>query len=90
MRAKDAGGSTWQIAADTSSASCDKEGYASRKMVKINGGVGSMGTDDLKIPRDGEGPRRQVELSPLMIDKYEVSNNGECNLQAYLPRNILC
>ena len=72
--------STWQqITAETSSASSDKEGYATRKMVKINGGVGSMGTDDPKIPREGEGPRRQIELSPFLIDKYEVSNNGECN-----------
>jgi len=71
--------SSWQIAEDTNAASCDTEGYTSRKMVQINGGIGYMGTDDPKIPRDGEGPQRQIEMSSFLMDKYEVSNNGESN-----------
>lgn len=46
-------------------------------MVQIDGGIGCLGTDSQIIRGDGEGPRRQITMSPFLIDKYEVSNNGE-------------
>ena len=44
------------------------------EMVKIEGGVFTMGTDDPIIPQDGEGPARSVQVSSFSIDKFEVSN----------------
>uniref|UniRef100_A0A6U1N9Z0 Sulfatase-modifying factor enzyme-like domain-containing protein n=1 Tax=Fibrocapsa japonica TaxID=94617 RepID=A0A6U1N9Z0_9STRA len=44
------------------------------EMVLIPGGKFYMGTNDPKIPTDGEAPARPVSLSPFYMDKYEVSN----------------
>lgn len=62
---------------DLSATSYDAAEYTLEKMVKINGGLGFIGTNDPKISRDGEGPQRRIELSSFLIDKYEVSNNGK-------------
>tara|TARA_A100001037_G_C15153803_1_gene641785 strand:- start:5824 stop:6672 length:849 start_codon:yes stop_codon:yes gene_type:complete len=44
-------------------------------MVYINGGTFTMGSDDqLGYPYDGEGPTRQVEISPFYIDRWAVTN----------------
>ena len=43
-------------------------------MVEIKGGSYFIGTNDPVFVSDGEGPRREVELSSFYIDKYEVSN----------------
>ena len=46
-------------------------------MVALPGGKFRMGTDDAEgFPADGEGPVRTVELSPFLIDRYAVSNDG--------------
>lgn len=45
-------------------------------MVLIPGGKSYVGSNKPKLARDGEGPRREVTLSPFYIDKYEVSNTG--------------
>jgi formylglycine-generating enzyme len=45
-------------------------------MVVIPGGRSFIGTDKLILPRDGEGPRRPVQISSFMLDKYTVSNAG--------------
>lgn len=42
-------------------------------LVAIPGGEFTMGTDDPKIPGDGESPARRVVVSPFEIMKYEVS-----------------
>jgi sulfatase modifying factor 1 len=44
-------------------------------MVCLSGGAFLMGTDDPRgFPGDGEGPVREVELSPFWIDACAVSN----------------
>jgi formylglycine-generating enzyme len=44
-------------------------------MVMLDGGHYLMGTDDLDgFPADGEGPVRDIELSPFWIDPLAVSN----------------
>jgi len=44
-------------------------------MSLLDGGVFLMGTDDPDgFPQDGEGPVREVELSPFWIDRFAVSN----------------
>ena len=44
-------------------------------MAHLPGGRFRMGTDDpIGFPADGEGPVREVELSPFLIDRYAVSN----------------
>ena len=40
-------------------------------MVYISGGLYFMGTNDPFFPRDGEGPRRLVNLSDFMIDRLK-------------------
>ena len=45
------------------------------KLVEIPGGVFTMGTDKPIITQDGEGPPRRVEISPFLIDAFEVSNS---------------
>ena len=46
-------------------------------MVSLPGGEFRMGTDDAEgFPADGEGPVRIVALSPFLIDRYAVSNDG--------------
>lgn len=46
------------------------------QMTFIEGGVGFIGTDTPIMRRDGEGPRRAVNLSSFYIDQFEVSNTG--------------
>jgi sulfatase modifying factor 1 len=43
-------------------------------MVRLAGGSFLMGTEDAGFPADGEGPVREVELSPFWIDRHAVSN----------------
>ena len=44
-------------------------------MVHIPGGVFLMGTgDDVGFPADGEGPVREVDVSPFFIDETAVTN----------------
>jgi formylglycine-generating enzyme len=44
-------------------------------MVRLDGGAFLMGSeDDLAYPADGEGPVREVEVSPFWIDPHAVSN----------------
>lgn len=44
------------------------------EMVKLEGGVFTMGTDNPVLPQDGEGPARKVQVSPFYVDKFEVTN----------------
>uniref|UniRef100_A0A8C6ZI36 Sulfatase modifying factor 1 n=1 Tax=Nothoprocta perdicaria TaxID=30464 RepID=A0A8C6ZI36_NOTPE len=44
------------------------------QMVAIPGGMFTMGTDEPKIPQDGEGPARRVHINTFYMDQYEVSN----------------
>ena len=60
------------------------------RMAYISGGMGFMGTDKPAIVRDGEGPRRSTELSPFLIDKYEVSNNGKYTLRILIIIFYVC
>lgn len=43
-------------------------------MVLIPAGVYQVGTDDVVIESDNEGPKRMVALDSFYLDKYEVSN----------------
>ena len=43
-------------------------------MVHLSGGSFLMGTDEVTFPADGEGPVREVTLSPFWIEPYAVSN----------------
>ncbi|MGM0673666.1 MAG: formylglycine-generating enzyme family protein [Spirochaetota bacterium] len=44
-------------------------------LVYLPGGTFLMGTDDEEgFPADGEGPVREVQLSPFYIDRFTVSN----------------
>lgn len=42
--------------------------------VFLSGGEFTMGTDQLILPQDGEGPARLTEVSDFLINRYEVSN----------------
>lgn len=45
------------------------------RMVELDPGTFLMGTDsDVGFPADGEGPVREVELSPFAIDRHAVTN----------------
>lgn len=44
------------------------------QMVCLKGGKFEMGTDEPVFVADGEGPKRQVEISPFCLDVHEVSN----------------
>ncbi|CAG4938036.1 unnamed protein product [Colias eurytheme] len=44
------------------------------EMVLIPGGTYQLGTDDIVIEGDKEGPKRLIQLSSFYLDKYEVSN----------------
>lgn len=49
---------------------------ADERMVRLPGGRFRMGTDEAAgFPFDGEGPVREVELSPFRIDRHAVSND---------------
>ncbi len=44
-------------------------------MIRLEGGAFLMGTDDQEgFPQDGEGPVREVTVSPFYIDPYALSN----------------
>lgn len=43
-------------------------------MVCIPAGIYQVGTDNVILPVDREGPKRLVQLSSFYLDKYEVSN----------------
>lgn len=58
-------------------ANLSNESRKFENMVDISGGKGYIGTDKPIIRRDGEGPRRTVNLSPFQLDRYEVSNDGK-------------
>lgn len=45
-------------------------------MVFIEGGDTFMGTNKPILMTDGEGPLRTLTLSPYLIDRYAVSNEG--------------
>ena len=48
---------------------------APRDMARIPGGTFLMGTDDdVGFPADGEGPIREVDVSPFFIDRTAVTN----------------
>lgn len=59
---------------DDSSSSSQSEGCKPNKLVRIKGGVYTMGTDKPIAPQDGEGPARRVEISDFYMNMYEVSN----------------
>lgn len=44
-------------------------------MVLIPDGEYQVGTDDIAIETDKEGPKRMVKLKKFYLDKYEVSNS---------------
>ena len=45
------------------------------RMVRLDGGTFTMGTDDgVGFPEDGEGPAREVTLDPFHIDRFAVTN----------------
>eukprot|EP01035_Chromulina_nebulosa_P029555 gene29555-39180_t len=46
-----------------------------QKMIFLPGGRSVIGTDNPIMKSDGEGPKRQVFLSPFYLDKFEVSND---------------
>lgn len=53
------------------------------RMVQLPGGKFLMGTDSVEgFPQDGEGPVREVSLSPFLIDKYPVTNELFANFIA--------
>jgi sulfatase modifying factor 1 len=43
-------------------------------LVQINGGVFTMGTNNLRFPGDGEGPVREVTVAPFAIATHELTN----------------
>lgn len=45
------------------------------RMVHLDGGSFTMGTDDdVGFQADGEGPAREIEVDPFYVDRYEVTN----------------
>ena len=53
----------------------DRVEIAPRDMVRIPGGIFLMGTDDdTGFPADGEGPIREVDVSPFFMDETAVTN----------------
>lgn len=44
------------------------------RMVLVPGGEYQLGTDDIVIENDMEGPKRIITLRSFYLDKYEVSN----------------
>lgn len=45
-----------------------------KNMVRIPAGIYQVGTDNVIMAIDNEGPKRLIELSSFYLDKYEVSN----------------
>jgi len=53
----------------------EPEAEALARMVLLSGGAFLMGAEDPEgFPADGEGPVREVTLSPFWIDRYPVTN----------------
>ncbi|XP_028169653.1 formylglycine-generating enzyme [Ostrinia furnacalis] len=52
----------------------DPKDIPNENMLLIPGGEYQVGTDDIAIETDKEGPKRMVKLSKFLLDKYEVSN----------------
>ncbi|CAF4899011.1 unnamed protein product [Pieris macdunnoughi] len=50
------------------------EEHINNQMILIPGGYYQVGTDDIVIEADKEGPKHLVELKSFYLDKYEVSN----------------
>lgn len=48
-------------------------------MVLIPSGEYDLGTDDIIIEEDAEGPKKEVQLNSFYLDKYEVSNENYVN-----------
>lgn len=48
-------------------------------MVLIPSGEYDLGTDDIIIEQDAEGPKKEVQLNSFYLDKYEVSNENYVN-----------
>lgn len=46
----------------------------SSKMILIPSGTYQVGTDEILIDTDNEGPKKFVQLKSFYLDKYEVSN----------------
>ena len=44
------------------------------RLVRIEGGEFSIGTDEKILPGDGECPSRRVRVAPFLIDPYAVTN----------------
>ncbi|GAB3464547.1 formylglycine-generating enzyme family protein [Streptomonospora sediminis] len=67
-------------APDAAAGTAEGQGYAERdralaRMAALPGGAFLMGTDDSQgFPADGEGPVRQVVVSPFAIDPMAVTN----------------
>jgi formylglycine-generating enzyme len=49
-------------------------GHIPSRFVRLDGGAFHMGTDERILPADGEYPSRRVQVSPLAIDPYAVTN----------------
>lgn len=49
------------------------------RIVLIPSGVYQLGTDDIIIENDAEGPKRMVQIDSFYLDKYEVSNDEYMN-----------
>lgn len=54
---------------------CAKKQKQHASMIRLEGGLFRMGTEDAEgFPQDGEGPVREVFVSPFYIDPYAVTN----------------
>lgn len=52
------------------------------RAVAIPGGSVRIGTKDVQIPADGEGPRRQARVPAFLLDRYAVTNRDFAAFQA--------
>jgi formylglycine-generating enzyme required for sulfatase activity len=59
-------------------------------MVYMAGGETFMGTNKPLIKADGEGPQRNIFLSPYFIDKFAVSNAGKIAFAMYFCSICKC
>lgn len=46
------------------------------RLVTIEGGTYLIGTNEVHLPNDGEGPARKVRVGPFAIDPFAVTNAG--------------
>ena len=61
-------------ASASTASTADKAPALEPDMVAVEGRTFSMGTDRPGVTGDGEGPARQVAVSPFLMDRFEVSN----------------